>query len=327
MESDRDKSNQAQITIRRAIRDFLRDVQASRGWSIYTLRNYSHALDVFLAWANELKLKYLKSLGRDDIVEFQLHLQKRQQPISQKTINYYLIALRSLLKYWTNEDLDVLAPEKVRLAKTSQRQIHFLESDELEKLLEAIPTNSLSGIRDRAIVAVLIATGLRVSELTQLKRSQVSLKTGEFSIRGKGGKVRPVFLTDVAKTALGDYITTRQDTNPFIFIRHYQNPKLDNKIKRPLSDRAIQRLVRSLAARAGIVKPISPHKLRHSFATDLLRNGADLRSVQELLGHASVNTTQVYTHVTNQALKATHQRVHSHNRPKDDQPLDQDSQT
>lgn len=177
-------------------------------------------------------------------------------------------------------------------------------------MIASVPLENISDYRDRAIIAVLFSTGLRISELLALKRNQINLATGEFSVRGKGGKVRPVFLSEAALDALGEYIDQRADTNPFIFITHHKNSRLDSA-KAPISSRTVQRSIRDIAARAGITKPISPHKIRHSFATDLLRNGADLRSVQALLGHSSITTTQVYTHVTDKSLKDIHQRFHS----------------
>jgi len=250
----------------------------------------------------------------EDVNEYQLWLHTDQSGRGQKTINYYLIALRALLKYLISRDVEVVSPEKVTLSKTPGRQVSFLENDEVERLRQAIPTDSLNGLRDKAIVSVLYATGLRLSEIVGLKRNQVSLVSGEFSVRGKGGKVRPVFLTEVAQDDLATYVESRSDTNPFVFIRHYKNPEHDSR-KEPLTGRSIQRALAHYARAAGITKPMSPHKLRHSFATDLLRNGADLRSVQALLGHSSITTTQVYTHITDKSLKEIHSRFHSDEQP------------
>lgn len=290
----------------RAVKDFLRHCKVSRGYSVNTLKNYRQYLKVFETWAIDNKVDLIEKIKLEDIEDFQEHLHSSERR-NKITINYYLIAVRSLLKYLLSRDIEVLAPERIVLAKIPSRQVHFLEKDEINKLRRAPEGNSLSTLRDRAILEVLFSTGLRVSELTSLKKSKVNLKTGEFSIRGKGAKVRPVFLIEDAKKALGAYLKKRKDDNLFVFIRHHKNPEND-KESNPLTARSIQRLLKHYGALAGIVKPLSPHKLRHSFATELLRNGADLRSVQELLGHSSITTTQVYTHVTNKDLKEIHKK-------------------
>lgn len=296
------------MTVKRAVKDFLKYCVVSKGYSDHTVKNYTRYLHVFEAWAEERGLSQIEQLTGEDVVDFQLEALHSEQK-GKKTQNYYLIALRSLLKYLINRDLTVLSPEKITLAKTPGRQVSFLDQDEIGRIRQNIPVNTLSGKRDRAIISVLYATGLRISELTALQRNQVSLVSGEFSVRGKGGKVRPVFLTEEALDDLADYIENRTDTNPYLFIRHFENSALDSN-KRPLSGRSIQRLLGAAARAAGVVKPISPHKLRHSFATSLLSNGADLRSVQALLGHSSITTTQVYTHVTDASLKEVHHRFH-----------------
>lgn len=298
------------MKISRAIKEFLRHLEVSKGFSTHTLSNYRRYLERLLAWCEANKLERLEDLSAEDVIDYQLSLIKNpEHPIGKKTVNYYLIALRSLLRYAINRDVTVLPPEKVVLSKTEGRQVHFLDGDEIGRLIAATGQNNLSELRDRALISMLFASGLRVSELTALKRNQVSLVSGEFSVKGKGGKVRPVFLSEDSLQQLADYVETRADTNPFLFIRHYKNPKLDSN-KRPLTNRSVQRIVHHAAAKAGITKPVSPHKLRHSFATDLLRNGADLRAVQALLGHSSVTTTQIYTHVTDASLRETHRKFH-----------------
>ncbi len=295
-----------QMKTHRAIKEFLRHCRVSRGYSPNTLRNYQAYLTVFGGWTEKNQINDIEKLTSEDVEEFQLFLQESQSR-SPKTINYYLITLRSLCKYLLNRNVEVLAPERITLAKTPVRQVHFLESDEVERLRQAPQGDSLEVSRDRAILEVLYSTGLRVSELTALKRSHINLKNGEFSIRGKGQKVRPVFLSDRAKTALKQYLSKRRDGNSALFIRHNRDINKD-EIAKALTARSIQRLLKHYGALAGIVKPLTPHKLRHSFATELLRNGADLRAVQELLGHSSITTTQVYTHVTNKNLKEIHRR-------------------
>ncbi len=290
----------------RAIKDFLRHCRVSRGYSPNTLRNYQMYLTAFGGWAKDCQIDNIEKLTSEDVEEFQLFLQESGNR-GAKTVNYYLIALRSLCKYLLGRDLAVLAPERITLAKTPARQVHFLETEEVERLRQAPVGETLDALRDRAILEVLYSTGLRVSELVSLKRSHVNLKSGEFSIRGKGQKVRPVFLSDSAKLALKNYLSTRRDGNSILFIRHQHDINKDEKAT-ALTARSIQRLLKHYGSLAGIVKPLTPHKLRHSFATELLRNGADLRSVQELLGHSSITTTQVYTHVTNKNLKEIHRR-------------------
>lgn len=294
------------MLIRRAIKEYLRHCKVGKGYSTNTLKSYQQYLAVFEDWAGQSNLTNIEQISLEDIEDFQEHLHLAENR-GAKTINYYLIALRSFFKYLLGRDVAVLAPERVTLAKTPARQVHFLETEEVEQLLAAPEGINLNTQRDRAILEVLYSTGLRVSELVGLKKSNVNLKTGEFSVKGKGGKVRPVFLRDRAIEALKSYLDTRPDSNPVLFIRHQKNPQLDEKAN-ALTARSVQRLLKHYGALAGIVKPLTPHKLRHSFATELLRNGADLRSVQELLGHSSITTTQVYTHVTNKSLRDVHQR-------------------
>lgn len=295
------------MTINRAIKEFLKYGAIGKGYSANTLRNYRTYLSNFATWAEAGKLKDIEKVGLNDIEDFQLHLREdREVELSAKTTNYYLIALRALLKYLIDHDIDVLSPQKITLAKTGDRQILFLEKDEIDQIDAQIPVGDINGLRDRAIFQILYSSGLRVSELVSLKRSQISLERGEFSIKGKGGKVRPVFVSEFALEALNDYLDSRGDTNPYIFVHHSRH---ENKEKqKPLTPRSIQRILKKYALAAGIVKPVTPHKLRHSFATQLLRNGADIRSVQALLGHSSITTTQVYTHVTDKSLREVHEK-------------------
>lgn len=304
------------MTLGRAIKEYLRYCHVSKGYSPNTLRNYRAYLNHFLSWAEAQKISRVEDLTSEDILEFQISLSKDQSTTrSRPTQNYYLIAIRSMLGYLLGRDLEVLPPGKITLSKTPGRQIGFLEPAEVDRIRQAIPQETLNQKRDRAILSLLYSSGLRISELVSLKRHQVSVTAGEFSVLGKGGKVRPVFLTEAAKTDLKNYVGSRQDVNPFLFIRHHKNRELDN-IKRPVTARTVQRQLNIYARLAGVTKPVSPHKLRHSFATDLLRNGADLRAVQALLGHASITTTQVYTHVTDQSLKDIHRRFHGDNKGK-----------
>ena len=205
----------------------------------------------------------------------------------------------------------VLSPEKIELPKIEPREIKVISWEELERLLSAPKGNSLKELRDKAILEMLFSTGLRVSELINLKRKDINLKADEFTVRGKGSKIRIVFLSSVAKQVLAKYLKKRQDSEEHLFV---SLPK-KNKVT-PLTSRSIQRIVSYWARRAGIVKPVTPHTLRHMFATDLLQNGADLRAIQELLGHSQITTTQVYTHLSNQALKEVYQAFHARRRKK-----------
>jgi site-specific recombinase XerD len=215
-----------------------------------------------------------------------------------------------MLKYLVGRDVAVMAPDRIELGKVSERQIHFLEPEEVSRLLEPPLESSITQLRDQAVLQLLFSSGLRVSELTGLKKSDVNIERGEFSVRGKGGKIRPVFLSESAQAALSAYLAARTDSHPYLFIRHFKNTALDSKAKGGLTTRSVQRILKERAQLAGITKPVTPHKLRHSFATNLLRNGADLRSVQAMLGHASITTTQLYTHVTDKNLRETHERFH-----------------
>lgn len=297
------------MKIERAVKEYLRYCGTTRGFSPHTLRNYDHYLNTLRIWCEENKVSTVENLTSDDVLDFQVALQQEDK-LSHRTINYYLIAIRALLRYLINRDLKVIAPDKIELAKVPQRQIHFLEPEEVQRLLFSSEAETLATLRDQAMINLLYSSGLRVSELTSLKRNQVNLSRGEFSIRGKGGKVRPVFLSEEASKSLQRYLDSRRDTNPYLLIRHYKNVEADSKAKTSLSARSVQRILTERARLAGLTKPVSPHKLRHSFATLLLQNGADLRSVQAMLGHSSVTTTQLYTHVTDKSLRETHQRFH-----------------
>jgi site-specific recombinase XerD len=238
------------------------------------------------------------------------------QPLKKITQNYHVIALRNFLKYLAKRDVKTLAADKVELGKTQRQEVEFLEPDEVERIFAAAESLDLKALRDRAILELLYSSGLRVSELTSLNRDQVNLKTGEFSVRGKGGKIRVVFISDRAKSALERYLDKRSDVDLAVFVR-IGLKHIEKKSKREnlrLTPRSIQRIVKQCALKAGIVKDVHPHTLRHSFATDLIANGADIRSVQEMLGHSSVTTTQIYTHVTNKQLKEVHRAFHAKRR-------------
>jgi len=269
-----------------------------------TVKNYRRYLQYFF---NESGVRTLADLNEDIIHNFRVKLAKKNPPLNKKTQNYYAIALRGFLRFLVKRDQPVISPEKIELGKTEQKTVDFLEWSELEELFRAIQGDSLSAWRDRAILHLLFSAGLRVSELIALNRDSINLQKQEFSVKGKGGKVRLVFLSDQAKEVLQEYLRRRTDTDLALFIRFQPNQKTDGQ---RLSARSIQRLIKKYATRAGLIKKVTPHTLRHSFATNLLQNGADLRSIQTLLGHSSINTTQVYTHVTNANLKKVHRRFH-----------------
>jgi len=291
-----------------AINRFLEYCQIEKGKSPKTLENYEHYLMRFLNFTKNISVA---KITPKTIRTYRLHLLTIHNPdnetIAVKTQNYHLIALRSLLKYLQKNDIDTLSPEKIELIKQHHQLPIFLEKDEVEQLLalEADPKN-LSELRDIAILHLLFSTGLRVSELAKLTKEDISFKRQEISITGKGGKSRVVFLSPLAIETMQRYIQSRKDINPHLFVSHHRK---NNQVD-PLTPRSIQRIIKKLGKKAGIVKQITPHILRHSFATDLLINGADLRSVQSLLGHSSITTTQIYTHLTDKHLKEVHDKFH-----------------
>ncbi|QQR52999.1 tyrosine-type recombinase/integrase [bacterium] len=236
----------------------------------------------------------------------------RGQELSKTTQNYHLIALRSFLKYLAKRDIKALDSAKIELAKTTRPQVTFLDQEELQRLFTAIDTANPIGLRDRAIVELLFSGGLRVSELIGLNRDQVNLNRREFMVRGKGQKDRPIFISETAADWLERYLATRSDPASPLFI-HYSGSAdaSENGAYQRLTARSVQRLIKRYATTAGIIKHVTPHTLRHSFATDLLHNGADLRSVQGLLGHANVQTTQIYTHITDPQLRQVHEKFHN----------------
>lgn len=295
------------MTVKRLVSDYLRHASVSKGYAKTTMRNYQLYLQTFLQWCNENKIEDLEKVTYAKIEEYQLFLAQSDPPRTNVTRNYYLIALRSLFKYAELHDLTVVPSNKIALSKTGGRQIQYLEPEEIEQLISCITIDGLNGLRDRAIIRTLSASGLRVSELVNLRISQINLTRGECSVKGKGRRVRPVFLSEQAVEDIEAYFDARRDGNNFCFIVHHKDPRLD-KDAPAITVRTVQRILNRYARSAGITKPVTPHKLRHSFATQLLRNGADLRSVQALLGHSSIATTQVYTHVTDKSLKEVHQK-------------------
>ena len=290
---------------------FLEYLEIEKNKSQKTLENYSHYLKRFLEFS---KIQDPKNINLELIRKYRLYLNRltdeRGNTLKKSTQNYHIIALRAFLKYLIKNDIKTLSPEKIELAKFPQRELVFLEKEELTRLLSAPKGDDFLSLRDKAILETLFSTGLRVSELCSLNRNSVNIKSGEFSVMGKGRKVRIVFLSESAKEALKKYLNKRRDIDKALFIRNIKNQNKEERSLR-LTERSVQRMIKKYAQKAGIVKNVTPHKMRHSFATDLLQNGADIRSVQNMLGHASITTTQIYTHYSDKHLKEIHKKFHS----------------
>lgn len=282
-------------SIKNLHREFLEYLEIEKGRSIKTVENYDRYLRRFLVFGN---VSAPGDITEELVRRYRLFLNRAA--LDRKTQNYHLIALRAFLKYLARRTIVSLAPEKIELAKTSQRELDLLESADVERLLEAPEGNSPQALRDRAILELLFSTGLRISELCALRMDTTNLERGEFSVRGKGGKIRVVFLSPRAKKALAEYLKHK--------------PEIDDDQIFSTTPRSVQRMVHRYAIKAGIAKKATPHVLRHAFATDLLQNGADLRSVQALLGHVNISTTQIYTHFTDRQLREVHRAFHGRQR-------------
>lgn len=298
--------------IEKLLENYLNYLEIEKNRSIKTRENYERYLKGFFAFA---KIKDEKDMTADAVRDFRLHLGR--SGIKKNTQSYYIIALRNFLKFLIKNDYKVLSPDKIELPKISQRQIDIIEYADLERLLKAPQGGDLRSLRDRAILETLFSTGLRISELCALNR-YIDLSRGELSVRGKGEKIRVVFFSDRAKKVIKAYLEKRGDADEAMFVSlskvvqgtEYRVPKVLGRI----IPRAVQRMVNFYCRKAGIPDKVTPHQLRHQFATDLLIGGADLRSVQELLGHANIATTQVYTHLTNKELKEVHKAFHGRRR-------------
>ncbi len=305
---------------KKLIDDFLTYLEVERNRSERTVKNYDFYLRRFFDWAkNPAPAAISLDLVREYRVWLNRHKDDHGQPMKKNTQNYHLIALRSFLKYLSKRDIRALAPEKIELAKMPERSVEFLLESELERLLKApmltpqgheidVKNCSIIQLRDRAMLETLFSSGLRVSELAGLTREQVNLKLEEFTVRGKGDKPRVVFLSNQARYWLKEYLDRRTDVDKHLFVSH--DRAANGRDSEGLTPRSVQRIVESYARAAGITKRITPHTLRHTFATDLLRNGADIRSVQTMLGHSSITTTQIYTHVTDQRLREIYDKYH-----------------
>lgn len=332
-------------TFTKLLRQFLEYLEIEKNRSPQTIRNYEFYLGRFIGWFDD---QSPSSITMDKIRDYRLWLNRlidvHGDPLKKNTQNYHLIALRSFLKYLAKQDVETIAPEKIELMLMPDREVSFLEGSDLNRMLEApimcertkntntqttnkVLSKELIKYRDKAILELLFSTGLRVSELTNLKKTDVNLKRDEFTVTGKGQKIRVVFLSEQARYWLKKYLDIREDLNPYLFISHdkrtNQNKKtlkqknLKTKLEPDepfLTPRSVQRIVQKYARAAGITKTVTPHTLRHSYATDLLQNGADIRSVQAMLGHTSITTTQIYTHITDKELRNIHKKFHGQKR-------------
>lgn len=308
------------VTIQEYIQDFLEYLEVEKNCSKLTIRNYRLYLNVFSEWLKKnYPEKKFDDLDLQIIRRYRIWLvnktDDRGTPIKKVTQNYYVIALRSFLKYLIKNNVNTVEPAKLELPKAESRSLKFLDRQHIEKLVTMPDTSEEEGVRDRAILELLFSTGLRVSELVKLNHEQINFDSGEFGIIGKGGRARVVFLSDHAVEWLRRYLDLRTDGYRPLFIR-YSGPidSEDHGERMRLSVRSVERMVKKYVKQARIPVDASVHTLRHSFATDLLSNGADLRSVQEMLGHKNIATTQIYTHVTNKQLKDVHKNFHSGNK-------------
>lgn len=300
------------------IMDFVEYIEVERGRAMKTAENYHLYMDRFAEFAGDITVD---AINDETIRKYRLWLNRyiddQGRQLSTITQNYHLIALRSFLKYCSRRNIDSLDAAKVDLPKVHKKQVSFLQSEEVSRLFSSIDTTTDNGIRDKAMIELLFSGGLRVSELCNLNRDSINTKRREFTIRGKGGKDRPIFISQTAADAIEQYLYTRSDQLYPLFLNNSRNNKpiestgAEMSETRRLTPRSVQRIVSYYTKLAGITKHVTPHTLRHSFATDLLMNGADLRSVQSMLGHSSIATTQIYTHVTDPHLKEVHEKFQS----------------
>ena len=295
--------------------DFVEYIEVERGRARRTAENYHLYLERLMEFAGDIPVNKVDSeLVRKYRLWLNRYVDEQGREIGRITQNYHLIALRSFLKYCAKRDIETLDAAKIDLPKVTKKQVSFLSFEEVSRLFAAVDTGAKTGLRDRAILELLFSGGLRVSELCNLNRDHINLKRREFTVRGKGQKDRPIFISPAAAEALDEYLNSRRDTASPLFLNESRNIVEDahskNGENRRLKPRSVQRIVSSYARLAGITKQVSPHTLRHSFATDLLMNGADLRSVQSLLGHSNIATTQIYTHITDPHLREVHAKFH-----------------
>lgn len=309
------------MDISNLIKDFLEHLEVESGRSKKTIKNYELYLERFYDIAREiLDQDGLKpeEITRELLRKYRLKLNRYgsdndSEDLQVVTQAYHLIALRGFLKYLARREIKSLDPSLVELPHVVRKQVTFLHYDEVEDMLEQIDTSSEAGLRDRAIIELLYSGGLRVSELVGLNRDSINLERREFVVRGKGSKDRPIFISEACADRVTDYLDARTDSLPALFLnysKHTQEVNTSGNYRR-MTARSVERIVEKYARLAGITKHVSPHTLRHSFATDLLMNGADLRAVQSMLGHSDISTTQIYTHVTDAHLREVHEKFHS----------------
>lgn len=322
-----------QTELERYVIEFLEYCEIERNQSPKTIQNYHHYLGRFTQWGQDQGIVKPSQITLERVRSYRLFLNRfiddHGKRLKILTQSYHIIALRAFLKYLIKRDIETLAPEKIELAKNPTREVSVLEHDDVGRLIKAIDSEDteLLALRDKAICLTLFSSGVRISELVSLKQKGVNLDRGEFTVRGKGDKLRLVFISPDAILAIKNYLKKRSDNNPALFVSHtkigntvtkqmesFSGSTFENNAREKspgLTARSVQRLIKKYAMLAGIMKKVSPHTLRHSFATDLLQNGADIRSVQTLLGHASITTTQIYTHITNQGLRDIHKKFHN----------------
>ena len=310
------------MDISELVANFLESLEIEKGRSTKTVENYGLYLSRFIDLITE-DFEGQEMIKPSDITpevlrRFRLKLNRfsdnqNKERLSALTQSYHLIALRGFFKYLAKRGIKSLDPSLIDLPRAAKKQVTFLHFDEIERLLAEIPLDTESGLRDRAIIELLFSGGLRVSELCSLNRDSINLERREFMVRGKGKKDRPIFIDKSTAECIEDYLNMRTDTLPALFLNNSANQQIPSTSGdfRRLTPRSIERIVQKYTRLAGITKHVTPHTMRHSFATDLLMNGADIRSVQSLLGHANISTTQIYTHITDPHLKEVHEKFHS----------------
>jgi len=302
------------------VQQYLEYLEIEKNSSKLTIRNYKFYLLRFTSWFHEqYPDKDTLDVTTDVVRKYRVYLSnvvdRHGSPLARVTQSYHVIALRSFLRYLIRNDHETLAPEKIDLPKGESKSLKFLEKNHLDQLFDCIDVSDEKGLRDRAMLELLFSTGLRVSELVKLNRDSINFDTHEFGVIGKGGRARIVFLSDSAAHWVDRYISNREDDFKPLFRRYAKGVLIaDGGEKMRLTTRSVQRIVEKYIRKARIPIKATPHTMRHSFATDLLSNGADLRSVQEMLGHKNISTTQIYTHVTNPQLKQVHRKFHQGNK-------------
>lgn len=306
------------MTISEASDKFLEYLELEKNCSKLTIRNYRHYLQRLIQFgaSQSPPLSDLASITQDSIRNYRLFLSRfvdeKGVPLQRVTQNYHLIAIRSMLRFLVRRSIKAASPDQIELSKAESKSLKFLDKQQIDKLLSMPEISTPQGLRDKAMMEVLFSTGLRVSELVRLNRDVVNLESGEFGVIGKGQRPRVVFLSESAVRWLKEYLSSREDTYTPVFIRYSgkKSKDINDGADLRLTVRSVQRIVEKYVTKARLPIKITPHGLRHSFATDLLSGGADLRAIQEMLGHKNISTTQIYTHVTNPQLREIHKKYH-----------------